>query len=346
MNKKPFRVAVLFSVIVFLILALTLGLNALLVLLLLKLNIIVDPRPELALPVFAVVSVIVGTILSHVVGKRPLSFILAIDNATKEVVKGNFNMRLDENIPAWELHSMAHNFNTMVKELAGTEIFRKDFIENVSHEFKTPLSAIEGYAALLQKKSLPEEKRVEYTNRILLNTRRLSALTGNILLLSRLENQGMEVSRETYSLDEQLREAVLLFEQSWTAKSLDLDIDLCPVDYNGNKELLAQVWQNLLDNAIKFVPDNGMIRVLLRQEAGAVQISVVDNGPGMNQEVLHRVYEKFYQGDASRTSSGNGLGLALVKRIVDLHGGSIQVSSKEGRGTTFAVNLPIPVRME
>ena len=218
MNKKSFHIAVLFSALVFLILTVTMVLASFITMFLLKIGAISNPQHGLSLIVFAVASIIVGTVFSHIFGRRPLDMIRAIDNATKEVVKGNFNIQLNEEIPAAELRSMAQNFNAMVRELSNTEIFRTDFVENVSHEFKTPLLAIEGYVMLLQNKSLSEEKRAEYTNRILLNTRRLSSLTGNILLLSRLENQELEVKKETYSLDEQLREIILLFETQWTEK--------------------------------------------------------------------------------------------------------------------------------
>jgi signal transduction histidine kinase len=341
MNKKSFHIAVLFSALVFLILTVTMVLASFITVFLLKIGAISNPQHGLSLIVFAVASIIVGTVFSHIFGRRPLDMIRAIDNATKEVVKGNFNIQLNEEIPAAELRSMAQNFNAMVRELSNTEIFRTDFVENVSHEFKTPLSAIEGYVMLLQNKSLSEEKRAEYTNRILLNTRRLSSLTGNILLLSRLENQELEVKKETYSLDEQLREIILLFETQWTEKNLEMDIDLCSVDYTGNQEMLLQVWQNIFENAMKFVPQGGQIRVLLRKKENCVKVSIVDNGIGMSEDVLARIYEKFYQADSSRTSVGNGLGLTLAKRIVDLHGGKIEVSSKVRKGTSFTVTLPL-----
>lgn len=296
---------------------------------------------ESSLIFFAIISVIIGMIISKFVARRPIASIVEISEATKEIAKGNFNVQMNEDIRVTEIQTMARNFNLMVRELAATEILRNDFVENVSHEFKTPLAAIEGYVTLLQRKGLSEEKRKEYTDRILFNTKRLSALTGNILLLSRLENQEIEIKKESYSLDEQLREILLMYEPQWSGKKLDLDIDLDSVICCGNKELLAQVWQNLIGNAIKFVSDKGNIRVLLRQKQNAIVVSVVDNGPGMSKEVMGRIYEKFYQGDTSRASSGNGLGLTLAKRIVDLHGGTISVSSKEGKGTTFTVSLPI-----
>ena len=340
MNKHPFRATVVFSFLVFIVLTITMALMGLLTMILLNMGIIRDPKGGLIFVISGIVSVIVGTIASRLAGKRPLDSILAINEATKEVVKGNYTVRLNEDIPVTELSSMAHNFNVMVKELANTEIFRKDFIENVSHEFKTPLSAIEGYVTLLQKKSLSEEKRAEYTQRILLNTKRLSSLTGNILLLARLENQEIVIKKMRYSLDEQLREIILLFEAQWTAKDLDLDIDLCSVDYSGSKELLMQVWQNILGNAIKFVSEQGQIRILLRKEQDNIIVSIADNGIGMDEETKKRIYERFYQADTSRTGAGNGLGLTLAKRIVDLHNGTIEVSSEVGKGTAFTVTLP------
>ena len=340
-RNRSFRIAVLFSALVFLILLLTMGLTGLITVLVSESNFIDAPPKELTLLLFAVISIIVGTILSHTVGKRPLNVIREIDDATKEVVKGNFTVRLNEDIVAEELHSMAHNFNTMVRELSNTEILRKDFIENVSHEFQTPLSAIEGYAALLQNQSLTTQKRQEYAARILVNARRLSDLSGNILLLSRLEHQELEIQKETYALDEQIREAILLFETKWTQKELCLEVDLSAIRYKGNKELLMQVWQNLIGNAVKFVAQKGEIRTTLRIEKNDVIVTVADNGIGMSEAVQKRIYEKFYQADTSRTGIGNGLGLALAKRIVDLHNGTLTVASAEGKGTMLTVTLPL-----
>lgn len=340
-SRRSWKTATLFSLIVFVVLLLTMLSTVSITMFLLHIGLLNDQYREITLISLAIVSIIIGMLLSKFAGRRPIKTVVEISDISKEVAKGNFDIELDENIRITELRTMAHNFNLMIKELANTEMLRKDFVENVSHEFKTPLSAIEGYAVLLQKKSLPEEKRVEYTERILLNTKRLSNLTGNILLLSRLENQGIEIKKESYSLDEQLRETILMFEAPWNQKNLDLDIDLDSADYYGNSELLAQVWQNLLSNAIKFVPNQGRIRILLRRKETALEVSIVDNGIGMSSEVLERIYEKFYQGDTSRASSGNGLGLTLAKRIVDLHGGKISVSSKEGKGTAFTVLLPI-----
>lgn len=235
---------------------------------------------------------------------------------------------------------MTHNFNLMIKELASTEMFRNDFVANVSHEFKPPLAAIEGYVTLLQRKELSPEKRREYTERILVNTRSLSSLTGNILLLSRLEHQELEIKKETYSLDEQIREIILMFESQWNEKNLEMDIELDSADYCGNRDLMVHVWQNLIGNTLKFVRANGKIRIFLHHNFSEIKVSITDNGIGMSEEVIQRIYEKFYQGEASRNIPSNGLGLSLAKQILVLHSGTICVSSKEGKGTTFTVTLP------
>lgn len=341
MSKFSLKIAFILSIIIFTTMSFTIILMGLAAVFLIQHGIIDKNNWKFGIIILGFVSILVGTLVSRIISRNQIKTVVDISNATKEVIKGNFDITLDENIRAAEIRTMIQNFNVMIKELGNTELFRNDFIENVSHEFKTPLSAIEGYATLLQKKDISEKKQIEYTNKILFNTKRLSSLAGNILLLSRLENQENEIKREKYSLDEQIREIILLLETEWTNKNIDLDIDLESIDYYGNRELLAQVWLNILGNAIKFVETNGTIRVLLYKSKNSVIVSVEDNGMGMSPEVMQRIYEKFYQGDRSHSTSGNGLGLALVKRIVDLHQGNIQVSSEEREGTIFLVELSV-----
>ena len=344
-KKYSNRISVMFSLLTILTLTLTLLVSAALVYLLAKTGILTNRNRTVVLLLIAAVSVIIGTLLSKLAGRKPIAAIVSISDATKEIAKGNFEVCLSEKVPAKELQDMAHNFNLMAK--AGTELLRNDFVENVSHEFKTPLSAIEGYVMLLQKPGLSDEKRAKYTKKILYNTKCLSSLTGSILLLSQLENQELGIEKESFCLDEQLREVILSQEESWSGKELDLEIDLDSADYTGNKDLLAHVWQNILGNAVKFTSAGGMIHILLRRQKDKIDVSIADNGPGMSEEVKRRVFEKFYQGDNSRSAQGSGLGLALAKRIVDLHGGEIAVSTKEGKGTTFTVILPtLPEREE
>lgn len=340
MNKKTLRTAILFSLVLFAIITVTSFLTMTLTILMYRLGLLDDRRNPLMILIPVVISIFVGTLVSRKVGKRPIQAVEEISQATKAVANGDFTVQLQQSMPIEEFQTMVKNFNIMTKQLAATEMLRNDFIANVSHEFKTPLAAIEGYTTLLQKPGLSENKRTEYTARIMYNTKRLSTLTGNILLLSKLENQEIGISKETFCLDEQLREIILLFEDRWIEKALDLDIALDNADYTGSKELLAQVWQNILENAIKFAPQEGRVQVLLQADTSCVKISITDNGVGMDEETRRRVFEKFYQADSSRASNGNGLGLTLAKRIVDLHNGDISVSSKEGKGTTFTVKLP------
>lgn len=340
-KKFTLKSTLIYSLTVFLIMGMTLMVMAAFTILLFHLGVLTTHNPIIFILNFTVVSIAIGTVFSTIVGKLFLAPVVEISEATKKVASGDFSVVLSEKACSEETRTMAHNFNIMTQELAHTEMFHNDFIENVSHEFKTPLSAIEGYVTLLQKKDLSEEKRAEYIARILLNSKRLTALTGNILLLSRLENQEIEIKKEVFSLDEQLREMLLILEHNWREKSIELEIDLDTVDYFGNRELLAQIWQNIIGNAVKFAPENGKIRILLRMHLSEFRVSITDNGNGMSPEVMAHIYEKFYQGDSSRSSSGNGLGLTLAKRIVDLHHGSMKVTSEEGRGTTITVILPI-----
>lgn len=349
MKNGKLKIIVFFSLMIFVIMFFTLLVISAVVIFLIHSGILTGQGPKPLLIAFALMSLAVSTILSNVGIRKMVRPILEINEAAQKVAKGNFNVKVSERSIMAEVSDMAHNFNLMARELSGMETFRSDFISNVSHEFKTPLSAIEGYATLLQDKTLTPQKREFYVSKILYNTRRLSTLTGNILLLSRLENQGINDSQEWFSLDEQLRQLILLFENQWTAKSLDMDIELESVDYYGNPNLLAQVWQNLIDNAIKFTDTGGCISIRLRRDASSVCVSVSDTGIGMDDEVRSHVFERFYQGDPSHSTQGNGLGLALAHKIILLHHGSIAAVSPaenadvraKGRGTTFRVTLPL-----
>lgn len=340
MHKRSLKIALIYSLTTLIILSVTMLIMGVFTLIIVQTGTSEMIHRELFFIIFAIVCILVGTALSEIMGKRMFSPIVEVSLATKEIAKGNFTIQLNEEMRAREVRVMAKNFNLMVKELNNTELFRNDFIENVSHEFKTPLSSIEGYVTLLQDSSLSTETKNLYIKKIITNTKRLSSLSENILLLSRLEHQEIVTEKSDYSLDEQLREVLLLFENQWVAKNIELDIDLDTINFCGNKELLSQVWQNIIGNAIKFVSNNGIIRIILREDLYSVNISIVDNGIGIAPSTKKRIYEKFYQADTSRSVSGNGLGLTLAKRIIDLHDGTIDVSSKEGKGTTFTIILP------
>ncbi len=284
---------------------------------------------------------VIGTIATKLASKKAVDTIIEIEKATKEIASGNYNIRIEEKSNLIELDDMSHNFNLMAKDLAMNEMMKSDFINNVSHDFKTPLAAIEGYATLLKNKNLPPEKMEEYANHILFNSKRLTKMTSNILLLSTLDNSRIVLNKSDFSLDEQIREMILLYENEWSEKNLDLDIDLATVSFNGDKDLLSHVWQNLISNAVKFCDDNGTISVKLTKEDNKIQFSISNTGGFIKKEDLPKIFEKFYQTDTSRASKGNGLGLSIVKKVVDLHGGEILISSEEDKMTEFIVQFII-----
>ncbi len=287
-----------------------------------------------------IVSSVIGTIISRAASKSTMNLISEIDQATKEIANGNYNIRLEEKSRLIELNDMAQNFNLMAKDLAATEIMRTDFVSNVSHEFKTPLTAIEGYATLLQNENLSKEQIKEYAENIEYNTKKLTKMTSNILLLSSLDNGKKDIDKVKFSLDEQIRETVLMFEREWNVRNIDLDLELEDCEYKGHKEILGHVWSNIFGNALKFSEDNSEIVITLTQNSSGITVAIKDSGKGIEKEDIEHVFEKFYQADTSRASKGNGLGLAIVKTAVDLHGGTVTVQSDIGKGTEFIVCLP------
>lgn len=338
-RRKSIKIIVAFSISFFLLIVATTLLAGILGIAAYRFDLFTVRQPILLLVSVAIVSVTIGTLLSTRVGCRGIRPIIELKDATKEIANGNYNIRITEYSRMEELREMAQNFNRMAMELGNTEILRKDFVENVSHEFKTPIATIEGYATILQKDGLSEEKRKEYLDKIVKSAVRLSSLSGNILLLSQIENQEIGIVKERYDLDEQIRESILFLEKDWEEKHLELEIDLEEIQYHGNKELMGHVWQNLISNAIKFSDVEGVIKIELKRKGTDILFTIVDYGIGMSEEVQKRIFERFYQGDRSRSTKGNGLGLALVKRIIYLHYGEIRVTSEDKKGSTFEVVL-------
>ena len=288
----------------------------------------------------ALVSLLLGAVIALYVGRLIVRSVQNISEAFDSLSAGDFAVRVPENGRIREIREMARHFNAMACDLSHTETLRSDFVANVSHEFKTPIAAIEGYATLLQNHSLSREKHDHYVEKILENSRRLVNLSGNVLMLSKLENQEIVPGKTEYRLDEQLRKCILLLENRWTEKEIEWDIDLFRQSYYGNEELLEQVWVNLLDNAIKHSPVGGSVAVSLSDAGAALTVRIADHGDGMSADVQKHMFEKFYQGDSSHKAEGNGLGLALVKRIVELCKGQVIVKSAPGKGAEFEVSLP------
>lgn len=302
----------------------------------------VDPFfKHIPILVYSCGSGLLGAIITLFVGKLIIRPMQNFSNAFDELSKGNWDVKMPTNERIVEIREMTKHFNSMTYDLSHIETLRSDFVSNVSHEFKTPLAAIEGYATLLQNPNLSPEKHAHYVEKILENSKRLSSLSSNILALSKLENQEIIVDNKEFRLDEQIRRTILMLESSWSAKEIEFDMDLPKQMYWGSESLLEQVWGNILHNAIKHSPVGGVIHVNIAQTETDLIVSIADHGDGMSEEVQKHIFEKFYQGDSSHKAEGNGLGLALVKRIVELSRGNVTVKSQVGEGAVFSVSLPL-----
>ena len=265
--------------------------------------------------------------------------------AAQKVARGDFSVRLApmrRDGKKDEFEVLFEDFNTMTEELASTEMLKNDFVSNVSHELKTPLAVIQNYATLLQSDNLSDEERRQYSRRIGEASSRLSVLVSNILLLSRLENQKIMPARHPFNLSEALCRCILNYESALDEKDIELVTELDQdLIVSSDENLLDMVWNNLLSNAVKFTPDHGRIEVLVKKEGGTAVVKITDNGCGIDGKSVRHIFDKFYQADASHATQGNGLGLALTKRIADLLGGDIYVESAPGKGASFTVELTV-----
>lgn len=266
-----------------------------------------------------------------------------IISATRELVQGNFSVRIAP-IGSWMIdehdNEMIDCFNKIAQELGSLETLRMDFVANVSHEMKTPLAVLQNYALLLQTPNLTEEKRLEYAKGVADGSRRMTEMMTNILNLNRLENQQIYPQSEEFDLSEQLCQCLLQYENTWERLEIELQTEIADAVWiRADSDLLWLVWNNLFSNAFKFTPAGGKVFVGLYAEENQVRVCVHDSGCGMTAEVGSHIFEKFYQGDPSHSTQGNGLGLALVKRVVDILQGEISVESTVGQGTTFTVRI-------
>ena len=292
----------------------------------------------------ALLTIIFGCVLSVVTCNVFIKKFRRLSHGMKEISKGNFKARIEETDKkgaVTEIGEIERTFNQMASDLDGIEMFRNDFINNFSHEFKTPIVSIRGFAKQLQNDNLPNETRKEYIDIIVSESTRLANMSANILLLTKLENLQIVTEKTVFSLDEQIRSSILLLDKEWTAKNIEFNLDkMSDVQYNFNEEMLSHVWINLISNAIKFTPDNGIITISLTDVGDAIIFKIRDHGIGMTDETKSRIFEKFYQGDKSHNLSGNGIGLNIASRIVTLAGGTIEVESEIDRGAEFTVVLP------
>ncbi|MBR6676494.1 MAG: HAMP domain-containing histidine kinase [Clostridia bacterium] len=287
----------------------------------------------------AVLSLIAIGVATRLFSRLFFDPIKKLREAMQRVADGDLTVRLDTDSSSKEIQEVNAGFNLMMEELNATEILQTDFVSNVSHEFKTPINAIEGYTTLLQSCDSLSCEEQEYVEKILFNTKRLSTLVGNILLLSKIENQSISSPKTTFRLDEQIRQSVVALEPSWGNKDIEFEADLEDIEYTGSESLLHHVWDNVIGNAIKFSPKGGEISIRLYREKESIVFIAEDSGPGLSEKSEKHLFDKFYQGDTSHKSEGNGLGLALVKRILAICGGDICGENRPEGGCRFTVKL-------
>ncbi len=285
-------------------------------------------------------TMLMGAISIRIASKKMLQPIQQLTEATKKVAAGDFNVKLETKRED-EVAELTKNFNEMVKELGSIECLQKEFIDNVSHEMKTPISSIQGFAGLLDDDKLSKEERKEYSNIIKEESNRLLNLSTNILKLSKLQNQNKITKKEQIDIAEQIRKAISLLEPKWSEKEIVFNVSMQEKYFYGDEELIFQIWINLIDNAIKFSKKHGKIDIILKEKEKEIEVQIKDNGIGISEDDKKRIFTRFYQIDRSHSEIGSGLGLAIVKRIVELSNGTIEVNSTENIGTTMIVKLPL-----
>lgn len=346
-RKQRYSLTVMFSLIVFIALFAAIVLAVLAVYVLVWTGVIGGIDEEIKIShvilLMAAISLVIGAVIIFFVSRIPLAPINELINKINRLASGDFKarMKFGKILSGHSAFSeLSASFNTLAEELENTEIFRSDFINNFSHEFKTPIVSISGLAKSLKEENLNEEQRTSYLEAIDEEARRLASMATNILNLGKVENQTILTDITSFNISEQIRLCFLLLESKWTKKNIELVLAFDEYTVNANEELLKQVWINLIDNAIKFAPRCGTVAVTIKQKNDLLSVSVSNTGSDIPPEKQNKIWNKFYQCDESHACEGNGIGLAIVKRIVELHGGSVDVKSADSI-TVFTVNLPI-----
>ena len=283
-----------------------------------------------------------GSIVFLVIADIIVKPLTRLTNAIKELSNGNYNVRVD-NVGQDEISKLNQGFNQMARQLAKQDETRQKFISDISHEFQTPLTSIQGFANILREEDLPKEQRVKYANIILYNSKRLSSLAKNMLQLTLLDREEIELELTNYSLVEQMNRVISTQENQAMEKNIEIVFEMPKKEIfiEGDEQRLEQVWTNIISNAIKYTNEGGLITITMKKNSKDIEISIEDTGIGMSKEVVSHIFERFYREDKARNVEGNGLGLAIVKSIVDLHHGKIDILSQVDVGTNFIVRLPI-----
>ena len=332
----------MFSAVVFVVLLITMTIIGCLGFIMFRVGLLSIPEIPgggIVLLALALASIIVGTVVGAFIIHTPLKPVNILINGMNHLADGDFTTRIDLGNTAIGV-KLTTSFNTLAEELQNTEMLRSDFVNNFSHEFKTPIVSIRGFAKLLQKGTLAEEQKNEYIDIIAEESTRLSDLATSVLNLTKVENQSILTDITHFNLSEQIRNCILLLEKRWTQKRLCVNASFDEYFINANEELLKQVWINLLDNAIKFSYELGELSIHITEAIDSITVSVINNGFEISEENRRRIFGKFWQGDESRATEGTGIGLSIVRRITELHKGKISVESSPDE-TVFSVKLPI-----
>ena len=344
-NKQRFSLTITFAIIVFVVLASAIGLAALAIYIFSMTGVIGGFDDEISVGTFigymAIISFIMGAVISLLLALFPLRPVNDLINHMNRLASGDFKTRLKfrgifSEHPAFM--EISNSFDKLATELDNTELLRSDFINNFSHEFKTPIVSIAGLARILNKSNLSDEKRREYLAAIEEESKRLASLATNTLLLTKVENQTILTDKTEYNVSEQLRSSVLLLENKWSKRKIEIELSLDEYTVTANEELMREVWINLIDNAIKFSPRKSKIGININEKQGFVCVSITNSG-SISENDRNKIFNKFYRTDASHTTEGSGIGLAIVKKILDLHGFSVQVFS-DSEAVTFLVKIP------
>jgi len=290
--------------------------------------------------IFFVISVGIGLLVFYRFNELFLKPVNELSNVLKQVERGNYDVEVKADVQVRELRRLMRGFNRMTKEISSVELLKKDFISYFSHEFKTPITSIRGFSRQIKEHELDPDKQKEYIDIIYWESDRLIKMSSNVLTLTKLEHQATLTDTKIFSLDEQLRRTLLVLEEEWTRKNLTLDLDFEEIEIYSNEEMIQQVWVNVIGNAINYSNPGGKLKIECKKDNEYAKVRISDYGTGMSDEVRERIFEKFYQGDASRGSSGNGLGMSIVKRIIDLCGGKIVIKSQIKKGTTVVIYIP------
>ncbi len=346
-HKQRFALTLLFSFAVFCILVLTIGIVNIIILLLARQGFFTSNRFNLSVVEFIMLlitgaSLAIGTLIAVLLGKIPLKPFNTMINGLNRLAKGDYKTRIKfgkllRRHPA--MSELTDSFNKLAEELENTEMLRGDFVNNFSHEFKTPIVSIAGFAKLLKRGKLSPEQQQEYLNVIEEESLRLADMATNVLNMTKVENQSILTEITKFNLSEQLRTCVLLLERKWIKKSIEFSMDFGEHTIEADEELLKQVWLNLLDNAVKFSPQGGLVEIAIQADDEHLRISIINEGEEIPKEHQKRIFDKFYQVDESHAAEGNGIGLAVVKQITKLHGGMVSVHS-ENHLNLFMVELP------